>query len=106
VTLEDGSGLVDLAFFDDSHEACAHTVFHSGLLLVRGTVEALAFADADDAVSAGGGQVVGSARWRGREPRRDGDGTELTEGYWWPVGRSRYLRPRNGSRARSEGRGE
>ncbi|MCL2552289.1 MAG: DNA polymerase III subunit alpha [Actinomycetia bacterium] len=39
VTLEDGSGLVDLAFFDDSHEACAHTVFHSGLLLVRGTVE-------------------------------------------------------------------
>lgn len=39
VTLEDGSGLVDLAFFDDSHEACAHTIFHSGLLLVRGTVE-------------------------------------------------------------------
>ncbi|MFJ2745850.1 DNA polymerase III subunit alpha [Streptomyces sp. NPDC087440] len=39
VTLEDGSGLVDLAFFEDSHEACAHTVFHSGLLLVRGTVE-------------------------------------------------------------------
>ncbi|MFE5687690.1 DNA polymerase III subunit alpha [Streptomyces sp. NPDC056512] len=40
VTLEDGAGLVDLAFFEDSHEACAHTVFHSGLLLVRGTVEA------------------------------------------------------------------
>ncbi|MGW7003665.1 DNA polymerase III subunit alpha [Streptomyces sp. NPDC054933] len=39
VTLEDGSGLVDLAFFEDSHDACAHTVFHSGLLLVRGTVE-------------------------------------------------------------------
>ncbi|MEU0030794.1 DNA polymerase III subunit alpha [Streptomyces sp. NPDC006335] len=39
-TLEDGSGLVDIAFFEDSHEACAHTVFHSGLLLVRGTVEA------------------------------------------------------------------
>ncbi|WP_405784461.1 DNA polymerase III subunit alpha [Streptomyces sp. NBC_01378] len=39
VTLEDGSGLVDLAFFEDSHEACAHTIFHSGLLLVRGTVE-------------------------------------------------------------------
>ncbi|MET7657171.1 DNA polymerase III subunit alpha, partial [Streptomyces sp. NPDC005486] len=33
VTLEDGSGLVDLAFFEDSHPACAHTVFHSGLLL-------------------------------------------------------------------------
>ncbi|MGW7276533.1 DNA polymerase III subunit alpha [Streptomyces sp. NPDC054864] len=40
VTLEDGFGLVDLAFFEDSHEACAHTIFHSGLLLVRGTVEA------------------------------------------------------------------
>lgn len=40
VTLEDGSGLLDLAFFDDSHEQCAHTIFHSGLLLVRGTVEA------------------------------------------------------------------
>lgn len=35
-TLDDGTGLVDLAFFDDSHEACAHTVFHSWLLLVRG----------------------------------------------------------------------
>ncbi|EPH46902.1 putative Error-prone DNA polymerase [Streptomyces aurantiacus JA 4570] len=40
VTLEDGSGLVDVAFFDDSHETCAHTVFHSGLLLVRGSVTA------------------------------------------------------------------
>ncbi|MER5549759.1 DNA polymerase III subunit alpha [Streptomyces sp. NPDC002589] len=40
VTLEDGSGLVDLAFFEDSHEQCAHTIFHNGLLLVRGTVEA------------------------------------------------------------------
>ncbi|MEU0946895.1 DNA polymerase III subunit alpha [Streptomyces canus] len=39
-TLEDGSGLVDIAFFEDSHENVAHTVFHSGLLLVRGTVEA------------------------------------------------------------------
>ncbi|WP_407548059.1 DNA polymerase III subunit alpha [Streptomyces sp. Pv4-95] len=39
VTLEDGSGMVDLAFFEDSHEACAHTVFHSGLLLVRGVVQ-------------------------------------------------------------------
>ncbi|NUK26889.1 OB-fold nucleic acid binding domain-containing protein, partial [Streptomyces lunaelactis] len=39
VTLEDGSGMVDLAFFEDSHEACAHTVFHSGLLLVRGSVQ-------------------------------------------------------------------
>ncbi|MFD8692713.1 DNA polymerase III subunit alpha [Streptomyces sp. NPDC059651] len=40
VTLEDGYGLVDIAFFEDSHDACAHTIFHHGLLLVRGTVEA------------------------------------------------------------------
>ncbi|MDX6355304.1 MAG: error-prone polymerase, partial [Streptomyces sp.] len=39
VTLEDGSGLVDLAFFEDSHGRCAHTIFHSGMLLVRGTVQ-------------------------------------------------------------------
>ncbi|WP_326600768.1 DNA polymerase III subunit alpha [Streptomyces sp. NBC_01803] len=38
-TLDDTSGLVDLAFFEDSHAACAHTVFHSWLLLVRGTVQ-------------------------------------------------------------------
>ncbi|MEV4868620.1 DNA polymerase III subunit alpha [Streptomyces syringium] len=40
VTLEDGSGLVDVAFFDNTHDACASTIFHSGILLVRGTVEA------------------------------------------------------------------
>jgi len=38
-TLDDGTGLVDLAFFDDSHDDCAHTVFHSWLLLVRGVVQ-------------------------------------------------------------------
>ncbi|MFD9688448.1 DNA polymerase III subunit alpha [Kitasatospora sp. NPDC059088] len=38
-TLDDGTGIVDLAFFDDTHERCAHTVFHSWLLLVRGTVQ-------------------------------------------------------------------
>ncbi|MCX3063122.1 DNA polymerase III subunit alpha [Streptomyces beihaiensis] len=38
-TLDDGTGLVDLAFFDDAHAACAHTVFHSWLLLVRGQVQ-------------------------------------------------------------------
>ncbi|MFG2399817.1 DNA polymerase III subunit alpha [Streptomyces lydicus] len=38
-TLDDSTGLVDCAFFDDSHAACAHTVFHSWLLLVRGTVQ-------------------------------------------------------------------
>ncbi|GAA4664607.1 DNA polymerase III subunit alpha [Streptomyces chumphonensis] len=39
VTLDDGTGLTDLAFFEDSHAACAHTVFHSWLLLVRGVVQ-------------------------------------------------------------------
>ncbi|MDF3141800.1 DNA polymerase III subunit alpha, partial [Streptomyces sp. T21Q-yed] len=39
VTLEDGTGMTDLAFFEDSHDACAHTIFHSGLLLVRGQVQ-------------------------------------------------------------------
>ncbi|SEG80601.1 DNA polymerase III, alpha subunit [Actinacidiphila yanglinensis] len=53
VTLEDGSGLVDLAFFEDSHEACAHTVFHSGLLLVRGTVQ----------VRGGRRTIVGTMAW-------------------------------------------
>ncbi|UNO42888.1 DNA polymerase III subunit alpha [Streptomyces sp. MST-110588] len=38
-TLDDSTGLVDCAFFDDSHATCAHTVFHSWLLLVRGTVQ-------------------------------------------------------------------
>ncbi|MFE1802116.1 DNA polymerase III subunit alpha [Streptomyces sp. NPDC059517] len=38
-TLDDGTGLLDLAFFDDSHDTCAHTVFHSWLLLVRGVVQ-------------------------------------------------------------------
>ncbi|MGG2465163.1 DNA polymerase III subunit alpha [Streptomyces sp. RGM 3693] len=38
-TLDDSTGLVDCAFFDDSHRTCAHTVFHSWLLLVRGTVQ-------------------------------------------------------------------
>jgi error-prone DNA polymerase len=39
LTLDDGTGLADCAFFDDSHERCAHTVFHSWLLLVRGVVQ-------------------------------------------------------------------
>lgn len=38
-TLEDSSGLTDLAFFEDSHAACARTIMHSTLLLVRGTVQ-------------------------------------------------------------------
>ncbi|RII18868.1 Error-prone DNA polymerase [Streptomyces sp. YIM 130001] len=56
-TLDDTSGLVDCAFFEDSHDACAHTVFHSWLLLVRGVVQ-----------RRGGGSgkalsVTGSAAW-------------------------------------------
>ncbi|MEU0948828.1 DNA polymerase III subunit alpha [Streptomyces canus] len=63
-TLDDTTGLVDCAFFEDSHEACAHTVFHSWLLLVRGVVQ-----------RRGGGSgkalsVTGSAAW---------DLTELAE---------------------------
>ncbi|MEE1929264.1 DNA polymerase III subunit alpha [Streptomyces sp. TRM 70351] len=38
-TLDDGTGLSDLTFFEDSHAACAHAVFHSWVLLVRGTVQ-------------------------------------------------------------------
>ncbi|MCC9310068.1 DNA polymerase III subunit alpha [Kitasatospora sp. RB6PN24] len=38
VTLDGVDGLIDLAFFEDSHPACARTIFHSGLLLVRGAV--------------------------------------------------------------------
>ncbi|MEW2439322.1 DNA polymerase III subunit alpha [Streptomyces caniferus] len=50
-TLDDSTGLVDCAFFDTPQDAggpggtpspvaaCAHTVFHSWLLLVRGTVQ-------------------------------------------------------------------
>lgn len=37
-TLDDPTGLSDLAFFEDSNERCAYTVFHSSLLLVRGTL--------------------------------------------------------------------
>ncbi|MFE0422778.1 DNA polymerase III subunit alpha, partial [Streptomyces sp. NPDC058953] len=37
-TLDDPTGLSDLAFFEDSHDLCAATVFHSALLLVRGTI--------------------------------------------------------------------
>ncbi|MEU1127366.1 DNA polymerase III subunit alpha, partial [Streptomyces sp. NPDC005899] len=53
-TLDDGTGLVDLAFFEDSHAACAHTVFHSWLLLVRGVVQRR---------GARSMSVVGSAAW-------------------------------------------
>lgn len=38
VTLDDATGLVDATFFESVQEHCAWTVFHSWLLLVRGTV--------------------------------------------------------------------
>ncbi|MFI6528167.1 DNA polymerase III subunit alpha [Streptomyces uncialis] len=38
-SLDDGSGLVDVAFFDSAHDTVAHTVFHSSLVLVRGKVQ-------------------------------------------------------------------
>ncbi|WP_267246065.1 DNA polymerase III subunit alpha [Streptomyces sp. PR69] len=84
-TLDDGTGLVDLAFFDDSHEACAHTVFHSWLLLVRGTVQrrgprslsvvgaaAWNLAELIELRRTGGLDAV-AARLAGQQPPRDGD---------------------------------
>lgn len=75
-TLDDTTGLVDCAFFEDSHDACAHTVFHSWLLLVRGVVQ-----------RRGGGSgkalsVTGSAAWdltELAELRREGGLSAVTE---------------------------
>ncbi|MFJ3305816.1 DNA polymerase III subunit alpha [Streptomyces sp. NPDC086549] len=68
-TLDDGTGLVDLAFFDDSHDACAHTVFHSWLLLVRGVVQRRGPRSLS---------VVGTAAWNLAElvELRDGGGLD------------------------------
>jgi error-prone DNA polymerase len=68
-TLDDGTGLVDLAFFDDSHDACAHTVFHSWLLLVRGVVQRRGPRSLS---------VVGAAAWNLAElvELRDGKGLD------------------------------
>ncbi|MFJ4648524.1 DNA polymerase III subunit alpha [Streptomyces bobili] len=95
-TLDDGTGLVDLAFFDDSHDACAHTVFHSWLLLVRGVVQRRGPRSLS---------VVGAAAWnlaelvelraeggldevaaRLAEPPPAPDGTDGTEGPEGPDG--------------------
>ncbi|MFD7620201.1 DNA polymerase III subunit alpha [Streptomyces sp. NPDC059802] len=38
-SLDDGSGMIDVAFFDSAHDTVAHTVFHSSLVLVRGKVQ-------------------------------------------------------------------
>ncbi|MEU1043027.1 DNA polymerase III subunit alpha [Streptomyces sp. NPDC005551] len=76
-TLDDGTGLVDLAFFDDSHDTCAHTVFHSWLLLVRGVVQRR---------GSRGFSVVGAAAWNladllevRREEGLDGVAARLAE---------------------------
>ncbi|MEV6026482.1 DNA polymerase III subunit alpha [Streptomyces sp. NPDC052036] len=88
-TLDDGTGLVDLAFFDDSHDACAHTVFHSWLLLVRGVVQrrgprslsvvgsaAWNLAELAELRAEGGLDVVAArlAEPAPRQPDGDGDG--------------------------------
>ena len=67
-TLDDGTGLVDLAFFDDSHAACAHTVFHSWLLLVRGVVQRRG----PQSLS-----VVGEAAWNLALDRGEGDHAQV-----------------------------
>ena len=38
LTLDDGTGLVDATVFESVQEHCAWTVFHSWLIVVRGTV--------------------------------------------------------------------
>ncbi|MFE5920278.1 DNA polymerase III subunit alpha [Streptomyces sp. NPDC056468] len=89
-TLDDGTGLVDLAFFDDSHDACAHTVFHSWLLLVRGVVQrrgprslsvvgsaAWNLAELVELRAEGGLDVVAA---RLAEPMAEGDGADPTHG--------------------------
>ncbi|WP_107430175.1 DNA polymerase III subunit alpha, partial [Streptomyces bobili] len=98
-TLDDGTGLVDLAFFDDSHDACAHTVFHSWLLLVRGVVQrrgprslsvvgaaAWNLAELVELRAEGGLDEV-AARLAEPPPAPDGaDGTDGTEGPEGPDG--------------------
>nr|WP_206323974.1 DNA polymerase III subunit alpha [Streptomyces sp. HNM0574] len=79
-TLDDGTGLVDCAFFDDSHPACAHTVFHSWLLLVRGVVQRRGPRSLS---------VVGSAAWdlaELAELRRTGGLDAVTERLAAPPG--------------------
>lgn len=89
-TLDDGTGLVDLAFFDDSHDACAHTVFHSWLLLVRGVVQrrgprslsvvgaaAWNLAELVELRAEGGLDVVAA---RLAEPMAEGEGDDPTHG--------------------------
>ena len=92
-TLDDGTGLVDLAFFDDSHAACAYTVFHSWLLLVRGVVQrrgprslsvvgaaAWNLAELVELRRAGGLDAVAARLAAPAEAAEGAEGTEGTEG--------------------------
>ncbi|WP_329126114.1 DNA polymerase III subunit alpha [Streptomyces sp. NBC_01465] len=75
-TLDDTTGLVDCAFFEDSHDASAHTVFHSWLLLVRGVVQRRG-EGSGKALS-----VTGSAAWdltELAELRREGGLSAVTD---------------------------
>ncbi|MFC9931012.1 DNA polymerase III subunit alpha [Streptomyces sp. NPDC127190] len=91
-TLDDGTGLVDLAFFDDSHDACAYTVFHSWLLLVRGVVQRRGPRSLS---------VVGSAAWNLAELvelRAEGGLDEVAARLAEPVARGAGEDPTGGRR--------
>ncbi|WP_149823340.1 DNA polymerase III subunit alpha [Streptomyces tailanensis] len=93
-TLDDGTGLVDLAFFDDSHDACAHTVFHSWLLLVRGVVQRRGPRSLS---------VVGAAAWNLAELvelRREGGLDAVMPRLAEPVAEGTHRDPTNGRRIR------
>ena len=73
-TLDDATGLVDLAFFESVQQRCAARLFGSWLLLVRGKVRRSgAGAGASDAGVSGAGVSGAAARVRGA-----GDGPKST----------------------------
>lgn len=107
-TLDDGTGLVDLAFFDDAHERCAHTVFHSWLLLVRGVVQrrgprslsvvgaaAWNLAELVELRQEGGLEAVG-ARLAEPGPEGEPDGTPADDGRPTPADEGRRIRMSTG----------
>lgn len=107
-TLDDGTGLVDLAFFDDAHERCAHTVFHSWLLLVRGVVQrrgprslsvvgaaAWNLAELVELRQEGGLEAVG-ARLAEPGPEEEPDGSPAGDGASPPADAGRRIRMSTG----------
>lgn len=107
-TLDDGTGLVDLAFFDDAHERCAHTVFHSWLLLVRGVVQrrgprslsvvgaaAWNLAELVELRQEGGLEAVG-ARLAEPGPEEEPDGSPAGDGASPPADGGRRIRMSTG----------